>query len=115
MKQQITAPTALALGNFDGLHRGHALVLQGAKQMAQQVGLVPGVLLFDEHPKQVLCGKAPPLLMTGEEKKARLETAGFRVLTLSFGSVKDLPPEAGGDQKIIGQDKGYIWNIRQII
>ena len=97
MKQQITAPTALALGNFDGLHRGHALVLQGAKQMAQQVGLVPGVLLFDEHPKQVLCGKAPPLLMTGEEKKARLETAGFRVLTLSFGSVKDLPPEAFAD------------------
>jgi len=94
MIQQTTEPTALALGNFDGLHRGHALVLRGAKQMAQAQGLVPGVLLFDEHPRQVLCGQAPPLLMTAEEKQKRLEESGFRVFTLSFRTAKDLSPEA---------------------
>ena len=94
MKQPITEPTALALGNFDGLHRGHALVLEGAKQAAQTNGLVPGVLLFDEHPKQVLCGQTPPLLMTGEEKQKRLTDAGFRVFTLSFRDTKDLSPAA---------------------
>ncbi len=85
---------ALALGNFDGLHRGHALVLQKAKGHALFAGLTPGVLLFDEHPKQVLFGEAPPLLMTGEEKRALLEKAGFTVLTLSFRQTKDLPPQA---------------------
>ena len=94
MIQLFSEPTALALGNFDGLHRGHALVLAAAKQAAQANGLVPGVLLFDEHPKQVLCGETPPLLMTGEEKRKRLEDAGFRVLTLSFRNTKDLLPEA---------------------
>ena len=97
MKQQITAPTALALGNFDGLHRGHALVLQGVKHLAQLMGLQPGVLLFDEHPRQVLTGQAPPLLMDGEEKARRLKDAGFRVLTLSFRETKDLSPAAFAD------------------
>ena len=89
-----TAGLALALGNFDGLHRGHALVLQKAKECALDAGLTPGVLLFDEHPKQVLTGEAPPLLMTGEEKRALLEEAGFTVLTLSFRQTKDLSPTA---------------------
>lgn len=97
MQQEETgrqAGFALALGNFDGLHRGHALVLQKAKQCALEAGLTPGVLLFDEHPKQVLVGEAPPLLMTGEEKRALLEEAGFTVLTLSFRQTKDLSPRA---------------------
>ena len=85
---------ALALGNFDGLHRGHGLGQQKAKECALKAGLTPGVLLFDEHPKQVLTGEAPPLLMTGEEKCALLEKAGFTVLTLSFRQTKDLSPRA---------------------
>jgi len=94
MNNQTMAPTVLALGNFDGLHRGHALVLQKAKACALEAGMTPGVLLFDEHPKQVLCGKAPPLLMTGDEKRTLLEQAGFTVLTLSFRQTRDLAPSA---------------------
>ena len=85
---------SLALGNFDGLHRGHASVLDAAMAQAEQLLLTPGVLLFDEHPKQVLCGEAPPLLMTGEEKRERLEKEGFTVLTLPFRKTKDLSPAA---------------------
>ena len=85
---------SLALGNFDGLHRGHASVLDAAMAQAEQLRLTPGVLLFDEHPKQVLCGEAPPLLMTGEEKRERLEKEGFTVLTLPFRKTKDLSPAA---------------------
>ena len=94
MKQQTNEPIALALGNFDGLHRGHALVLQGAKQLSRASSRACGVLLFDEHPRQVLCGQTPPLLLTGEEKRRRLENAGFRVLVLPFRETKDLSPEA---------------------
>ena len=85
---------ALALGNFDGLHRGHVAVLAAAREQAALLGLTPGVLLFDVHPKLVLTGEAPPLLMTGEEKRARLAEAGFSVLTLSFSKTKDLQPKA---------------------
>ena len=100
MKQPITEPTALALGNFDGLHRGHALVLEGAKQAAQTNGLVPGVLLFDEHPKQVLCGQTPPLLMTGEEKQKRLTDAGFRVFSRA-----QLVLHAAGGAAVLGDER----------
>ncbi|MBR6313636.1 MAG: riboflavin biosynthesis protein RibF [Clostridia bacterium] len=93
-EQQYRSGVALALGNFDGLHRGHASVLAAAKAQAESLRLTPGVLLFDEHPKQVLCGEAPPLLMTGEEKRARLESAGFTVLTLPFRKIRDLSPAA---------------------
>ena len=93
-EQQSRTGISLALGNFDGLHRGHASVLAAAKTQADSLNLTPGALLFDEHPKLVLCGEAPPLLMTAEEKREKLEDAGFCVLTLPFRKTKDLSPAA---------------------
>ena len=93
-EQQNRAGISLALGNFDGLHRGHTRVLAAAMAQAETLHLTPGVLLFDAHPKQVLCGEAPPLLMTNEEKQTKLEAAGFTVLTLPFRQIKDLTPAA---------------------
>ncbi|MEJ7137495.1 bifunctional riboflavin kinase/FAD synthetase [Amphibiibacter pelophylacis] len=45
------APCALAIGNFDGVHRGHQALLQELVQTAQAKGLVPAVLTFEPHPR----------------------------------------------------------------
>ena len=44
----------VAIGNFDGVHRGHQAVLVEAVRTAQAAGLVPRVLTFDPHPAVVL-------------------------------------------------------------
>lgn len=52
----------VAIGNFDGVHRGHVVVLSAAVAEAAQGALSPVVLTFDPHPAQVLGrAMAPPL------------------------------------------------------
>ncbi len=67
----------LALGNFDGLHRGHVKIIERIRRGASERGGVPVVLTFDPHPPRVLRpDKAPPLLMTKAQKLRALEHAG---------------------------------------
>mgnify|MGYP001825748513 FL=1 len=47
-------PTYLALGSFDGVHRGHQTVLQAMVEAAQQSGARSAVLTFFPHPKRVI-------------------------------------------------------------
>lgn len=84
------ADTVLALGNFDGLHIGHIEVLKKALEISKQTGLEAAVLLFDEHPKKLLDGKRPPMLMTDEKKEKELKRLGFRIIKVSFAQFKDL-------------------------
>ena len=49
-----THPLSLALGNFDGLHIGHAAVIQSAVKIAQQKKGEAWVFTFDPHPRRVL-------------------------------------------------------------
>jgi riboflavin kinase / FMN adenylyltransferase len=55
-------PSLVAIGNFDGVHRGHQAVLVQAVRMALEAGLVPRVLTFDPHPAVVLGRGALPAL-----------------------------------------------------
>lgn len=80
----------LALGNFDGIHKGHRAVLEKALFEAKKRGLVPAVLLFDEHPKKVLFGEAPPSLITESDKRDQLSKMGFSLVTVSFQKVQNL-------------------------
>jgi riboflavin kinase / FMN adenylyltransferase len=69
----------LALGNFDGLHRGHVKIIERIRRGASERAGTPVVLTFDPHPPRVLRpDKAPPLLMTMEQKLAALERAGVQ-------------------------------------
>ncbi len=83
--------TAVALGNFDGMHVGHTAVLEAAKGFSSQ-GLVPVAVLFDEHSLKAITGKAPPMLMTAEERAHLIEKRGLKLETLIFGEIKDLSP-----------------------
>jgi riboflavin kinase/FMN adenylyltransferase len=69
----------LALGNFDGLHRGHAKILERVHRGAVERGGTPVVLTFDPHPTRVVRpDKAPPLLMTTEQKLEALAKVGVQ-------------------------------------
>jgi riboflavin kinase/FMN adenylyltransferase len=68
----------LALGNFDGLHRGHTKIIERIRRVAAERGATSLVLTFDPHPPRIVRpDKAPPLLMTLEQKMEALEKAGI--------------------------------------
>src|SRR5712691_9317333 len=69
----------LALGNFDGLHRGHRKILDRVCRVARERGATPVVMTFDPHPPRVVrADKAPPLLMTKAQKIDAFEDAGLQ-------------------------------------
>ena len=69
----------LALGNFDGLHRGHRKILERLRRVASERGATSVVMTFDPHPPRVVRpDKAPALLMTKAQKLEALEAAGVQ-------------------------------------
>ncbi|HYX12122.1 MAG TPA: hypothetical protein VE817_09075, partial [Candidatus Acidoferrum sp.] len=52
----------VVVGVFDGLHRGHAYLLEHLLTEADRRRARPSVITFDHHPDEVLVGAAPPLL-----------------------------------------------------
>ena len=73
----------LALGNFDGLHRGHLKIIERVKRGAAERGGSPMAMTFDPHPPRVVRpDKAPPLLMTKEQKIEALGRAGLQAVAV---------------------------------
>jgi riboflavin kinase / FMN adenylyltransferase len=69
----------LALGNFDGVHRGHRKILERLRRVAGERGATSVVMTFDPHPPRVVRpDKAPPLIMTKTQKLEALEEAGVQ-------------------------------------
>jgi len=66
MKQE---NTVIALGFFDGLHRGHAALLDRAKQRAAELGAEPAVLTFDIHPDTFVKKTQVELLNSAEDRR----------------------------------------------
>jgi riboflavin kinase / FMN adenylyltransferase len=66
----------LALGNFDGVHRGHQKILDRVRRVAHERGATSVVMTFDPHPPRIVRpDKAPALLMTKEQKLEALAAA----------------------------------------
>jgi riboflavin kinase/FMN adenylyltransferase len=79
-------PTVITVGMFDGVHRGHRVLLNRVAAEAAARGLPAGAVTFDRHPLEVLRpGSQPPLLTTLDRKVALLGEAGMDfVLVLAF-------------------------------
>src|SRR6186997_2310278 len=72
------AHPVLALGNFDGMHRGHQKIIDRVKRGAAEHGGSPMAMTFDPHPPRIVRpDKAPPLLMTAAQRLRALERAGI--------------------------------------
>jgi riboflavin kinase/FMN adenylyltransferase len=69
----------LALGNFDGVHRGHRKILERVQRGAGEHGATSVVMTFDPHPPRIVRpDKAPSLLMTKAQKLEALSAAGLQ-------------------------------------
>ncbi len=97
-------PLVLAIGFFDGMHRGHREIVRSAQRL-RKPGWRSGVLTFSNHPASFLRpGTEPPMLTTSEERidlfaKAGLEECFF----IPFNeSISTLSPEAFLDRLIDG-------------
>jgi riboflavin kinase/FMN adenylyltransferase len=89
-------PSALTVGNFDGVHAGHRRIMRRVAALAAARGLKPGVLTFDPHPTRVVAPSRAPRLMTTPEQRALLmaEEGIAQVVILPFTlPVAQLAPE----------------------
>lgn len=77
---------AIALGFFDGVHLGHAALLNKTKERAAQEGASPSVLSFDVHPDNLVFGKEVPLINSpiGREEIIRREFGIDNVVFIHF-------------------------------
>lgn len=57
LANESTTAYSLAVGFFDGVHKGHQAVIQNAKDIAKQLNLESAVMTFDPHPSIVLGGR----------------------------------------------------------
>ncbi len=100
--EKIANRTAVALGNFDGMHVGHMAVLEAAKSFRKD-GLVPVAVLFDEHSMKAITGTAPPMLMTVGERNEFIIKNGLKTETIIFNEIKNLSPEDFVEKILVGR------------
>jgi len=83
---ELLGPTAVSIGNYDGVHRGHRFVLDQLRHHAEARSLAPVALTFWPHPRHVMGDPATTPLLTGHEDRDRLLLlAGMHgVLDLEF-------------------------------
>lgn len=83
--------TAIALGYFDGLHKGHRNVISLAAAEKEN-GLTPVCFTFSKSPKSVLNGTRCNALMTNEDKIKTLERLGIeRTYQADFEKIMNMP------------------------
>ena len=66
-----------AIGNFDGVHKGHQQVIAAAGSAAHAAGLLPAVITFDPHPREFFRYDETPFRLTDRQEKDRLLTTIF--------------------------------------
>ncbi|WP_420841230.1 riboflavin biosynthesis protein RibF [Evansella clarkii] len=94
---------ALALGFFDGVHKGHKEVILKAKEEAEKRGFRSGVMTFFPHPKEVLRGEKVNYLTTLADKQKLIEDLGIDYLiVVKFNkNFSELTPQQFVDDYLI--------------
>ncbi len=97
-------PTVAAVGNFDGVHRGHREILGGVTAEARTIGARAVAITFDPHPEQFLRPDAAPRLITPNAERLRLlaETGIDAALVLKFdAALANLAPREFAEQILV--------------
>lgn len=69
--------TVVAVGKFDGEHRGHQKIIATMLTVAQEQGLKTAIFTFGTPPAAVVSGQRRPQILTNEERRERLHQAGI--------------------------------------
>lgn len=93
----LPGPTCVTIGNFDGLHRGHQVLLQQMIKIAEQEAeqrqlgtpIQTGIITFEPHPSAVLRPGQPHWLLTTPSERLELAAAQG----LDFGIIQEFTPE----------------------
>jgi len=82
-------PSAVTIGNFDGMHWGHRQIMRRTVTVSKAQALVPVVLTFDPHPAAVLAPeRAPKLIMTIDQRLRAMQAEGIEAVFLLPFSVE---------------------------
>jgi len=102
---------AVATGNFDGVHRGHARIFSVMDEVARKQGLESVVVAYDPHTRHVLGTPGKPALLTpGFERQKAVENLGFAFSTLPFDrKLSSLPGIDFVREVILGQFQAKVW------
>ncbi len=84
---------AIALGNFDGIHKGHTAVINAAVQAAREGDMIPTVLILSPLPSCVFGSREAPALITESEKDKLFADMGVEVVRIDFFKIKDYAPQ----------------------
>ncbi len=77
----IKKPTSIALGNFDGVHKGHQELMRRAVAAGKEKGLTSAVFTFSNHPRNLIAGEdVVKNILYPEEKQRIIESMGVEVL-----------------------------------
>ena len=107
---------AIALGFFDGVHIGHAALLNKTKQRAAEIGVMPSVLTFDVHPDSLVFKKDVPLINSAIERESIIRSRfgidnvvfihfNERVMRMDWRDfVDELINELGAAWVVVGHD-----------
>jgi riboflavin kinase/FMN adenylyltransferase len=99
-------PSALTIGNFDGVHYGHRRILRRLKALAAERGWKASVLTFHPHPTRVVAPARTPPLMTSPERRVELmrDEGVEQILILPFvPEVARLSPEEFVRDIVVGR------------
>ncbi|MFA5664637.1 MAG: bifunctional riboflavin kinase/FAD synthetase [Castellaniella sp.] len=87
-RRHCSAPSAVTIGNFDGVHLGHQAILERVHQYATKHGLLPTVMTFTPHPRAYFAqltrksDLAPAQISTLRDKTARLAACGMQQIVI---------------------------------
>ena len=113
---QIQTPTAIALGNFDGIHQGHQVVLRPiieSQKTFLQTHLYPSVVSFTPHPREFFSGGKLQLLTPIPEKAEQLSYLGIeQLILLSFDrKMASLTPQQFVEQVVVKQLQAKVVSV----
>jgi riboflavin kinase / FMN adenylyltransferase len=117
---RLRGPLFLAIGVFDGVHRGHQAVISTSAQHAQAANGTPVVVTFDPHPMKVLRPRQAPHLLTATQHKIKLiRDLGVRhLLIIKFDKAFAATPAEDFVQQLVTHSKplreicvGHEWSF----
>ncbi len=112
-------PLAAAIGNFDGVHRGHQKLVMAACEAAKRDGLMPAIITFNPHPRDFFRQEAAPFRLMDNAEKDRLLSGLHveRIIHVSFDDalrrtdaedfVSSVLPAIGVKQLFAGADFAF--------